>query len=98
MPDRIRHRASGAGDSDFAHALDAQRIHVRVNFLDQDRFVRERTPADMNAARAVRGLAQSPPRPARNETRSQFLARNARAAASSGLTGSASDANPTALA
>jgi hypothetical protein len=40
MPDRIGDRARRAGDADLADALDAERIHVRVVFLDQDRFER----------------------------------------------------------
>ena len=56
-----------------------------------------RARRDMNAA-ALSACSRIVTRSARNEATSQFLARYARAAASSGLTGSASDANPTALA
>ena len=40
MPDCIRNRTCRTRDPDFAHAFDAERVHVRVVFLDQDRFDR----------------------------------------------------------
>src|SRR6478672_1571113 len=38
VPNCIRDRTGGASDSDFTHAFDAERIYVRVMFLDKDRF------------------------------------------------------------
>jgi hypothetical protein len=40
MPDCIRDRTRGASDSNFTHALDSEGIHVRVAFLNKDRFDR----------------------------------------------------------
>jgi hypothetical protein len=36
VPDRIGHRARRAGDSDLAHALNAERVYMRVVLFDQD--------------------------------------------------------------
>ena len=46
VPDRIGDGARRAGDADFADALDAERIHVRVVFLDQDRLERRHVGID----------------------------------------------------
>ena len=40
MPDCIRDRARRASGPDFAHAFDAESVHVWVVFLDKDRFDR----------------------------------------------------------
>src|SRR5262249_40508677 len=40
VPNSIGHCACGAGDPDLSHALDAERVDVRIPFLDQDRFER----------------------------------------------------------
>jgi hypothetical protein len=37
VPDCIRDRAGRARDADFANALDAKSVHVRIVFLDHER-------------------------------------------------------------
>ena len=62
MPDRVRDRTGGAGDADFTHALDAQRIHVRIAFLDQDRFERGHIGVHGNVVLAQMGFNGRPDR------------------------------------
>src|ERR1700730_13001094 len=56
MPDCIGNRTRGASDPDFTYALNAEGIHVRVAFLDKDRFDRGHIGVHGNVVLAQIGI------------------------------------------